>query len=119
MSLPFPTSAAQPRTHDWRVPRAPSESLRAPSVRLVITAVERDDNEIVALHGLNGKRPWRLAVQDAVAAARSGRYKFEAEYQGERTRVELDDGIVPRLRARSLAHGDVFQLLPDACVQQG
>jgi hypothetical protein len=119
MSLPFPTNLAQPLPHDPHVPRAPSESLRAPSVRLVITAVERDDSEIVALHGLNGRRPWRLPVQDAVAAARSGRYKFEAEYQGERTRVDLDDGLVPRLRARNATHGDVFSVLPDACLQQG
>jgi len=90
------------------------------AVRLTVTAVERDDDgAITALHGLNGQRPWRLTLAEALTAARTGRYVFEVTWDGERCRAELaSDNGVPHLRAQSSVHGNLMDVLPDALAQE-
>jgi hypothetical protein len=94
-------------------------STRSGAVRLVVTAVERARDgdgtvHLCALHGVNGARPWRLTLADAIAALGSGRYVFEVEHQGQRRRVEVlgTDGAT-RLFAPTPQHGDLLDALPE------
>ena len=75
---------------------------------------------LVALHGVNAGRAWRLTMADALAALGTGRYVFEVEYRGDRRRAELlgSDGS-QRLFAPSPSHGDLIELLPDLSEQGG
>jgi hypothetical protein len=76
---------------------------------------ERDGTvRLLALHGANAGRPWRLTMQDALAAFGTGRYVFEVEHEGGRRRAELVDAAgTPRLGAPSPTHGDLIEALPD------
>ena len=74
--------------------------------------------QLVALHGVNAGRHWRLTMPDALAALGTGRYVFEVEYGGERRRAEVlgsDGGR--RLFAACPVHGDLFDMLPDLAGQ--
>ena len=71
-----------------------SVSARSGPIRLTIAAVERGrDNDgtvhLLALHGVNAGRPWRLTMSEALAAFGTGRYLFEVEFQGERRRADV------------------------------
>jgi len=94
-------------------------STRSGIVRLTVNAVEREPDRdgaqrIVALHGANAGRPWRLTMHDALAAFGTGRYAFEVVFEGERRRAEvLGTDDARRLYAPSAVHGDLIEALPD------
>jgi len=92
-------------------------------VRLVVTGVERmrdaeGNVRLAALHGINAQRHWRLTLPEALLALRTGRYAFDVDCQGERRRAEvvITDGS-EHLSARSPAHGNLFDVLPDVYAQ--
>lgn len=92
---------------------------RSGAIRLTVTAVERHRAkdgtvQVVALHGFNAARPWRLTMADAMTAFGTGRYVFEVECGGERRRAEVlgMDGAT-RLYAPSPTQGDLIDSLPD------
>src|SRR4051794_17220967 len=94
-------------------------SARSGVIRLTVTAVEREPDadgaqRLVALHGVNAGRPWRLTMHDALAAFGTGRYAFEVVFEGERRRAEVlgTDGA-RRLYAPSAVRGDLIDALPD------
>ncbi|MGZ5180952.1 MAG: hypothetical protein ACXWC6_03865 [Ramlibacter sp.] len=94
-------------------------------VRLIVTGVERVRDadghfRLAALHGINAQRRWRLTVPEALLALKTGRYALEVEFQGERRRAEavVTEGF-EHLAARSPAHGNLFDVLPDVYAQTG
>jgi hypothetical protein len=89
-------------------------------VRLIVTGAERQPQgdgtpAVIALHGTNGQRRWRLSLADALLAARTGRYVFELEHAGGRHRAELlGEPGQERLYARTAAdHANLLDVLPD------
>lgn len=98
---------------------------QAPIVRLAVKGVERQAlvdgrSAVVALHGMNGQRPWRLSLADALLAARTGRYVFEVEHDGERRRAELlGESGRERLFIQGAEHGNLLDVLPDVFADTG
>lgn len=94
-------------------------------VRLIVTAVERERDadgslRLTALHGVNAQRRWRLTMAEVLLALKTGRYAFDVEFQGERRRAEaVDSAGAQHLSARSPAHGNLFDVLPDVYAQTG
>jgi hypothetical protein len=94
-------------------------------VRLTVTGVERQAlpegrPAVVALHGTNGQRRWRLTLSEALLAARTGRYVFEIEHGGERRRAELlGEAGRERLYVQGTEHGNLLDVLPDVFAAAG
>jgi hypothetical protein len=94
-------------------------------VRLIVTGVERQAlpdgrSSVLALHGTNGQRRWRLTLPEALLAARTGRYVFEIEHEGERRRAELlGESGRERLSVQGAEHGNLLDVLPDVFAAAG
>jgi hypothetical protein len=94
-------------------------------VRLIVTGVERralpdGGSSVIALHGTNGQRRWRLTLPEALLAARTGRYVFEIEHGGQRRRAELlGEAGGERLDVQGAEHGNLLDVLPDVYAAAG
>lgn len=86
-------------------------------VTLYISKVERgtgpEASVVTALHGVHKGRAWRLTMNDAVLACKSGRYLFYVEHEGERRKVSVSSST-GRLEASARGEGDVLLQLPQA-----
>jgi len=84
-------------------------------VTLYVTRVEREAGAeagaVTALHGVHKGRAWRLSMNDAVLACKSGRYIFYVEHAGERRKL-IVSSTSGCLEAAARGDGDLLHRLP-------
>jgi hypothetical protein len=89
-------------------------------VPLTVTATERaGDGSVTHLHGVyRGGRPWRLSMQDALAAVQAGHYIMSLRHGPTRVRLGIAGRPEPRLEARSRTGEDLLLTLPQVEIGQ-
>ena len=78
-------------TNDMRTlpARAPARAIQSLIIDAIEWAGDPGQSAIVAFEGVNKGRHWRLSLQDAALASRSGMYHIQVQHEGVRYKVSF------------------------------